>query len=243
VLGVIQDNMSLFSRTDWDAFEKFAAIRLVDRSLIGRVYLNNLKFMRSLIEQMPREYRRQAAEKSSGAAPKEIGDAMISPAYNKMLTEARWKSLLFKLDVYYSRALAEIQNIDKMPEAQWKFVIPALNVVEPKVVHNDQEMVRVLVAMLRDVNIDQLVFRSRVQYRLLLLNARVRKHRLKYFRYPSELINVASKAECYDPLSRMPFIYQKLPDGYRLVSAGRPGYPREVSLANRPSRNRPKGPP
>ena len=243
VLDVIQDNMSQFRRPDWDSFDKLAGIRLADRTLIGRVYLNNLKFMRSLIRQMPREYRRQAAEKSSGAAPKEIGDAMISPTYNKMLTEARWKSILKKVDVYYSQAAAEIQRINRLPEADWNFEIPALNVVEPKVVHNDQEMVRALVAMLRDVKIDQLVFRSRVQYRLLLLHARLRKYRFKYFRYPSKLFDVASKAECFDPLSRMPFVYQELPDGYRLVSAGRPGFLGEVSLANRPSSNRRKGPP
>ena len=245
--GFVSEFLPSFTPTDLDRLEALATQRLADRLLLRRVYLGELNYVRG--------FQRDLREKSPsvslvvGDLPPE-SSAFNDPTTTKYfatLTPSRWQQVVDRVSATILRRVNQITSTLDGPESDWAFHGSDPDVKSPVVIRTDDDLEAALLSNYAVFSLDPVVFRSRAQWRLLLLHARIRKYFWNHRRYPDALTDVATKAEIYDPLSRKPFIYEKRDYDYRLVSAGRPGVIGEVALRMRRSSGlaggRAEGPP
>ncbi len=233
LLAVVNEFLPVFTPTDWDRLEAIASRKIADVDLLGRVFEgdfnSSLKYYDLMRTDIPTPDFLSSDEESK---PKEFTDA-TTKAYFKGLTKERWNAIIDNYIEQKRNTVAALKQGLRRPESEWKTHLYDENLKSPKVIRNDSDMGIALKILLSDTNFDQAVFKNRAQSRLLLLHARVRKYFWNYRKFPASLKDVATAAEMYDPLSRKPFVYEKLDGGYKLVSSGRPGMIGEVALKYR----------
>ncbi len=247
LLAVVNEYLPVFTPADWERLESIASRKIADVDLLGRVFEgdfnSSLKYYDLMRTDIPTPDFLSSDEENN---VKEYGDA-VTKAYFKGLTKERWNAIIDNFIGQKRNAVAALKQGLRRPESEWKTQLSDENAKSPKVIRNDSDMGVALNITLFVPNFDQAVFKNRAQSRLLLLHGRVRKYYWNYRKFPDSLKDVATAAEIFDPLSRKPFVYEKLETGYKLVSSGRPGLIGEVALKYRRAPNsqtdRADGPP
>jgi len=239
MLAVVNEFLPVFTPADWDRIESLAARKIADVDLLGRViegeFNNSLRYYDLMRTDIPAPDLLTTDEENN---VKEFTDP-VTKAYFKSLTKDRWNSIIDNFIAQKRSTVAGLKQALGRPESEWKTQLGDSNAKAPKIIRNDSDMVLALAAAFTLPSFDAAVFKSRAQLRLLLLHGRVRKYFWNHRKYPDSLKDVATVAEVFDPLSRKPFVYEKLENGYKLVSSGRPGLVGEVALKYR----RPPGSP
>ena len=233
LLGQVNNFLADFSLADWVRLEQLAARRIFDTALYGRILDNEFRMFSVYDAEMRKELPTAALlQTSSDEESTEFKDA-VTDAYFRALTMPRWQKILDQVvDLRRSRFGLMKQSL-LGPETDWTFRSPDDLSELPKVIRSDSDVVRALADVSYLNPLDIIILRSRAKFRLLSLHGKINRYYLNRHRYPNELKDVANEAEKYDPLSRKPFVYQKLKNGYKLVSAGRKGLTGEVGLEYR----------
>ena len=233
IQAFVNDFLSVFTAKDWDQLIAMSARRLSDVDLLGRVFEGDLKGSEENFLLMRKDLPNAALFRDDSGDSKKKLDDPITAAYFKALTPARWGVILDRFMQERRNQVQELKGRLREPEANWNFALVDPNAKEPKVIRSDSDVVQALTLTLASAAPDAVIFKSRVQFRLLLLHGRVRKYFWNHRKYPDSLKDVATAAENFDPLSRKPFVYEKLETGYKLASSGRPGLIGEVALKYR----------
>ncbi|MGV3618944.1 MAG: hypothetical protein ACO1SV_26760 [Fimbriimonas sp.] len=120
------------------------------------------------------------------------------------------------------------------PESQWPLNAPEPPVDDTVPPQTPENMAEVVAESLTPVFSQGGVasLRVRTQLRLLRLHAWVLGYRWEHDRLPSQLQDAVPSGAHIDPVNGEPFEYTMTPEGYRLVSTGRPGLG-EVALRYR----------
>ena len=233
VLAFVNEFLSVFTPSDWEKLETISNRRLADKGLIGRVYEGELKQSMVFDEYLRKDLpSKDILTSATDGDSDEFNDA-VTRSFFKSLTKERWLAILDRVAQKKRMAVDGMKLVLTGPESEWKFAEPESEEKLPKVIRMDSDLVRHLSATFAARVMAVPLFKSRVQYRLLLLHGRVRTYFWNYRKYPDSLKDVATAAEIFDPLSGKPFVYEKLETGYKLVSSGRPGLIGEVALKYR----------
>jgi len=233
LLSLVNDFPPVFTISDWDRLEGLATRRIADTGLIARVYESEFKFSSVFDAEMRKELPDAGLlQNVEEEEDKEYKD-LVTVAYFKALTMPRWQAIVDRLVHLRQLKLAAIKQGLNRPEAEWTTRHNEDESEVPKVIRSDSDVVRGLANLFSLSQLDVPVFRSRAQFRLLLLHGRINRFRWNHLRYPDALTDVATDAEAFDPLSRKAFVYKKMENSYKLVSTGREGLIGEVALRYR----------
>jgi hypothetical protein len=233
LLSLVNDFLPVFTISDWDRLEGLATRRIADTGLIARVYESEFKFSSVFDAEMRKELPDAGLlQNVEEEEDKEYKD-LVTVAYFKALTMPRWQAIVDRLVHLRQLKLAAIKQGLNRPEAEWTTRHNEDESEVPKVIRSDSDVVRGLANLFSLSQLDVPVFRSRAQFRLLLLHGRINRFRWNHLRYPDALTDVATDAEAFDPLSRKAFVYKKMENSYKLVSTGREGLIGEVALRYR----------
>jgi len=230
LLGQVNSFLPEYSLADWVRLEQLAARRILDTALYGRILDNENKMFAVFDAEMRKELPTSALlQSSSDEESKEFKDA-VTEAHFRALTMPRWQKIVDQVAHLRRSRFESMRQSFLGPETDWNFRSPDDLSKLPKVIRSDADVVRALADVSFLTPLEVIILRSRAKFRLLALHGKINRYNLNRRRYPNELKDVASEAERYDPLSRKPFVYQKLKNGYKLVSAGRKGITGEVGL-------------
>lgn len=230
LLGQVNSFLAEYSLADWVRLEQLAAQRILDTALYGRILDNENEMFAVFDVEMRKELPTAALlQSSSDEESTEFKDA-VTEAYFRALTMPRWQKIVDQVAHLRRSRFESMKQSLLGPESDWTFRSPDDPSIKPKVIRSDADVVRALADVSFLTPLEVIILRSRAKFRLLSLHGKINRYNLNRRRYPNELKDVASEAERYDPLSSKPFVYQKLKNGYKLVSAGRKGITGEVGL-------------
>jgi hypothetical protein len=135
-----------------------------------------------------------------------------------------------KIQQHYKRVISQYSR----PESEWPLVAPPEPEDHGVPPQTPESIAAVVVESLTPVNTQGGVasIRIRTQLRLLRLHAWVLGYRWEHDRLPTRLSDAVPNGAHIDPANGEPFEYVTTPEGYRLVSTGRPGLG-EVALRYR----------
>jgi len=233
LLSLVNDFLSVFTISDWDRLERLATRRIADTGLIARVYESEFRFSSVFDAEMRKELPDAGLLQNVEEEDDKQYKDPVTVSYFKALTMPRWQAIVDRLVHLRQLKLAAIKQGLNRPEAEWTTRYNEDESEIPKVIRSDSDVVRGLSDLFSLSPLDVPIFRSRAQFRLLLLHGKINRFRWNHLRYPDALTDVATDTEAFDPLSRKAFVYKRLDSGYKLVSSGREGLIGEVALKYR----------
>jgi len=233
LLALVNNFLPVFTPKDWDRLERMAADQIADSGLFVRIYENEFKLMSVFDAEMRKELPDAGLLQDTDDEESNAFKDPVTLAYFKTLTMPRWQAILDRVVNLRLQRLNVIKQRLRGPESEWTFNHSQDGSDFPSVIRNDSDVVQNLSDHSAFSSLDVPAFRSRAQFRLLLLHGRINRYRWNHLNYPNGLTDVATEVEIFDPLSRKQFVYQKLETGYKLVSSGREGLIGEVALKYR----------